>query len=126
MLSTILFILDGLPILSHTSDEPLLYKKPDNPLHFTCITIGTRGDVQPYIALCKGLMADGHQCRIATHDEFKTWIEEHGIEFRSIGGDPSELMVITISLFIQTVVLVIHDGWFFFLASVRRKQLLQC
>ncbi|CDH55331.1 glycosyltransferase family 1 protein [Lichtheimia corymbifera JMRC:FSU:9682] len=83
---------DGLPILSHTSDEPLLYKKPDKPLHFTCITIGTRGDVQPYIALCKGLMADGHKCRIATHDEFKDWIEEHDIEFRSIGGDPSELM----------------------------------
>lgn len=95
---TLICIIDGLPILSHTSDEPLLYKKPDKPLHFTCITIGTRGDVQPYIALCKGLMADGHKCRIATHDEFKDWIEEHDIEFRSIGGDPSELMVIVYSL----------------------------
>ncbi|KAI9314558.1 hypothetical protein BX666DRAFT_2020162 [Dichotomocladium elegans] len=37
-------------------------------------------------------MAEGHTCRIATHDEFKEWIEEHNIEFRSIGGDPSELM----------------------------------
>ncbi|KAG2219054.1 hypothetical protein INT45_008898 [Circinella minor] len=83
----------GLPVLSHTADdEPLIYQKPDKPLHFTCITIGTRGDVQPYIALCKGLMAEGHKCRIATHDEFKDWIEEHNIEYRSIGGDPSELM----------------------------------
>ena len=49
--------------------------------------------MQPYIALCKGLMAEGHKCRIATHDEFKDWIEEHNIEYRSIGGDPSELMV---------------------------------
>lgn len=83
-----------LPILSRSmSSESIMYKKPERSLHFTCITIGTRGDVQPYIALCKGLMKDGHRCRIATHDEFKDWIEEHGIEFRTVGGDPGELMV---------------------------------
>jgi sterol 3beta-glucosyltransferase len=27
--------------------------KPTEPLRFTCLTIGSRGDVQPYIALCK-------------------------------------------------------------------------
>jgi sterol 3beta-glucosyltransferase len=27
--------------------------KPVEPLRFTCLTIGSRGDVQPYIALCK-------------------------------------------------------------------------
>ncbi|ORX47715.1 UDP-Glycosyltransferase/glycogen phosphorylase [Hesseltinella vesiculosa] len=79
------------PLLSSTNDD-IQYTKPDRSLHFTCITIGTRGDVQPYIALCKSLAKDGHRCRIATHDEFKDWIEEHEIEFRSIGGDPSELM----------------------------------
>lgn len=84
----------ALPILSRSmSSESIVYKKPERSLHFTCITIGTRGDVQPYIALCKGLMKDGHRCRIATHDEFKDWIEEHDIEFRTVGGDPGELMV---------------------------------
>lgn len=83
----------SLPIFSRTSSEAVVYKKPEKSLHFTCITIGTRGDVQPYIALCKGLMKDGHRCRIATHNEFQDWIEEHGIEFRTIGGDPGELMV---------------------------------
>lgn len=83
----------SLPFFSRMSSEGIVYKKPEKSLHFTCITIGTRGDVQPYIALCKGLMNEGHRCRIATHDEFKDWIEEHGIEFRSIGGDPGELMV---------------------------------
>lgn len=29
--------------------------------HFVCMTIGSRGDVQPYIALCKELMKDGHR-----------------------------------------------------------------
>jgi sterol 3beta-glucosyltransferase len=27
--------------------------KPSESLRFTCLTIGSRGDVQPYIALCK-------------------------------------------------------------------------
>lgn len=84
----------SLPIFSRVSSETIAYKKPEKSLHFTCITIGTRGDVQPYIALCKGLMKEGHRCRIATHDEFQDWIEEHGIEFRTVGGDPGELMVI--------------------------------
>ncbi|KAI1295083.1 Sterol 3-beta-glucosyltransferase [Mortierella claussenii] len=66
--------------------------KPSRPLHITCLTIGSRGDVQPYIALCKRLMEDGHKCRIATHSEYKDWIESHGIEFGHVGGDPSELI----------------------------------
>ena len=67
-------------------------KKPRN-LHITCLTIGTRGDVQPFVALCKGLMAEGHTCRIATHAEYKQFVESHGIEFRPVGGSPAELMV---------------------------------
>ncbi|KAF9954550.1 Sterol 3-beta-glucosyltransferase [Mortierella alpina] len=66
--------------------------KPSRPLHITCLTIGSRGDVQPYIAFCKRLMLDGHSCRIATHGEYKDWIEGHGIEFGYVGGDPGELI----------------------------------
>lgn len=68
-------------------------KTPDRPLHITCLTIGSRGDVQPYLALCKELKKDGHTCRIATHPEYQEWVEEYGLEFRSIGGDPGDLMV---------------------------------
>ncbi|KAI7867158.1 hypothetical protein BDF14DRAFT_1882022 [Spinellus fusiger] len=85
-----------LPILSQKVETFIAQKQPEKPLHITCITIGTRGDIQPYIALCKGLIQHGHRCRIATHDEFKDWIEEHDIEFRSIGGDPGELMRICV------------------------------
>ncbi|KAF9906440.1 Sterol 3-beta-glucosyltransferase [Linnemannia zychae] len=66
--------------------------KPSRPLRITCLTIGSRGDVQPYIAFCKRLMQDGHSCRIATHGEYKEWIESHGIEFGHVGGDPGELI----------------------------------
>ncbi|CAG8582655.1 10161_t:CDS:10, partial [Acaulospora colombiana] len=61
-------------------------------MHITCLTIGSRGDVQPYIALAKGLMKEGHKVRIASHGEYKDWIEGHGIEFGYVGGDPAELM----------------------------------
>ncbi|GMK55559.1 hypothetical protein CspeluHIS016_0206150 [Cutaneotrichosporon spelunceum] len=62
------------------------------PMTIVCLTIGSRGDVQPYIALCKGLQAEGHTCRIATHAEYKAWVEGHGIGFASVGGDPAKLM----------------------------------
>lgn len=80
-------------------DDPkasFLNFKPAQPMKVTCLTIGSRGDVQPYIALCKGLMAEGHSARIATHAEFKGWIEGHGIEFAPVEGDPAELMRICI------------------------------
>ncbi|RUP44741.1 hypothetical protein BC936DRAFT_149062, partial [Jimgerdemannia flammicorona] len=86
---------DGPPLLTTSAPTNEKYVPPDKPLHVTCLTIGTRGDVQPYISLCKGLIKDGHKCRIATHAEYKDWIEGHGIEFSSIGGDPAELMVCT-------------------------------
>jgi sterol 3beta-glucosyltransferase len=67
---------DSLPAVMFTSaSSTFLTFKPKKPLHFTFLTIGSRGDVQPYIALAKGLLADGHRVRIATHGEFKEWIE---------------------------------------------------
>lgn len=62
------------------------------PRRFAMLTIGSRGDVQPYIALALRLMEDGHTCVIVTHDEFKAWIESYGIEHRQAGGDPTALM----------------------------------
>ncbi|KAI0050659.1 glycosyltransferase family 1 protein, partial [Auriscalpium vulgare] len=88
---------DSLPAVMFTStSSTFLTFKPEKSLHFTFLTIGSRGDVQPYIALAKGLMADGHRVRIATHGEFKTWVESHGIEFGYVGGDPAELMRICV------------------------------
>ncbi|KAK4236515.1 glycosyltransferase [Achaetomium macrosporum] len=80
-------------------DDPkasFLNFKPSQPLKITCLTIGSRGDVQPYIALCKKLLDEGHHPRIATHGEFKSWIESHGIQFAYIDGDPGELMQLCI------------------------------
>ncbi|KAI2713706.1 CAZyme family GT1 [Penicillium roqueforti] len=80
-------------------DDPrasIINFKPSEPLRITCLTIGSRGDVQPYIALCKGLLAEGHKPKIATHAEFEPWIRKHGIDFAPVDGDPAELMRICV------------------------------
>ncbi|ORY29024.1 hypothetical protein BCR39DRAFT_559323 [Naematelia encephala] len=81
---------DPSPLFASTTSTMLEFKP--EPMRITCLTIGSRGDVQPYIALCKGLQAEGHHTKIATHGEYKDWVEGHGIEFASVGGDPAELM----------------------------------
>ncbi|KAH7334669.1 hypothetical protein B0J17DRAFT_86825 [Rhizoctonia solani] len=66
------------------------------PKHFVCLTIGSRGDVQPYIALARGLMAEGHRVTIVTHEEYKEWCEGWGVAHRTAGGDPGALMKLSV------------------------------
>lgn len=84
------------PILFEDPRADVVNFRPKKSLRITCLTIGSRGDVQPYIALCKGLKEEGHIPRIATHREFQPWIEKYGIEFAPVEGDPAELMRICI------------------------------
>jgi sterol 3beta-glucosyltransferase len=87
---------DAHPILFDDPRASILNFKPTESLRITCLTIGSRGDVQPYIALCKGLLAEGHKPRIATHTEFEPWVRKHGIDFAPVDGDPAELMKICV------------------------------
>lgn len=91
------------PIVFDDPHGSILNFKPTESMLITCLTIGSRGDVQPYIALCKGLMKDGHRTRIATHLEFKDWVESHGIEFAPVEGDPAELMQLCVEYGMFTV-----------------------
>ncbi len=50
-------------------------------------TIGTRGDVQPFIALAQGLVASGHTLTLASHPVMKNLVESHGVSFAPIGPD---------------------------------------
>jgi sterol 3beta-glucosyltransferase len=61
-------------------------------MKLTCIAMGSRGDVQPYIALGAGLQAAGHQVRLATHAEFQPLVEAYGLEFHDMGSDPRQLL----------------------------------
>jgi len=63
-------------------------------LNIVIQVIGSRGDIQPFIKIAQVLKRDhGHRVRVATHPAFRAFIEEDcGLEFFSIGGNPSELM----------------------------------
>ncbi|OMP82436.1 Sterol 3-beta-glucosyltransferase, partial [Diplodia seriata] len=68
-------------------------KEPPPPLNIVIHVVGSRGDVQPFVALGKVLKETyHHRVRLASHPTFKKFVEENGLEFFSIGGDPAELM----------------------------------
>jgi len=57
---------------------------------------GTRGDVQPALALGLQLAAAGHVVRLATDSAFKAFVEEHRLEHFPLGGDAKEMMALTV------------------------------
>lgn len=61
-------------------------------LRFTILIVGSRGDVQPFVALALGLKKAGHKVRFATHVEHRKFIQEYGIEFFPLAGDPKALI----------------------------------
>ncbi|KAF9774102.1 hypothetical protein IL306_007935 [Fusarium sp. DS 682] len=68
--------------------------RPRTRLNIVIMVIGSRGDAQPFLKIGKVLKEDyGHRVRIATHPAFRDFVEkDSGLEFFSVGGDPSELM----------------------------------
>lgn len=61
-------------------------------MRITVLTFGSRGDVQPLIALGRGLKAHGHDVRLATHELFKGFVEANGLAFAPVAGNPVELL----------------------------------
>lgn len=50
-------------------------------------TLGTRGDVQPYLALATGLRDAGHQPTICTSNRFGPFVREHGLHFSDFNDE---------------------------------------
>ncbi|KAG8868418.1 hypothetical protein FRC20_003433 [Serendipita sp. 405] len=61
-------------------------------LSIVIMIVGSRGDVQPFLALGQELLRQGHRVRIATHGTFREFVKDSGLEFYNIGGDPHDLM----------------------------------
>uniref|UniRef100_A0ACD5XC39 Uncharacterized protein n=1 Tax=Avena sativa TaxID=4498 RepID=A0ACD5XC39_AVESA len=57
-------------------------------LKIVMLVVGTRGDVQPFIALAKRLQEFGHHVRLASHANFRTFVKSAGVDFYPLGGDP--------------------------------------
>ena len=45
-------------------------------LRIVMLVVGTRGDVQPLLALALGLAAEGNTVRLATHEKFRDFVED--------------------------------------------------
>jgi sterol 3beta-glucosyltransferase len=56
------------------------------------IAAGSRGDIQPYVALGLGLQASGHDVCIVTHKSFSQFVKSYGLDIYPITVDPEELI----------------------------------
>ena len=50
-------------------------------------TCGTRGDIQPLMALARALNHRGHETLIAAPPEHQAWVKNSGCAFRALGSD---------------------------------------
>jgi sterol 3beta-glucosyltransferase len=61
-------------------------------MKFCILSIGSRGDVQPYAALGVALQARGHKVTLATHANFQAMIQGLGLNFVALPADPRALV----------------------------------
>jgi sterol 3beta-glucosyltransferase len=61
-------------------------------MQIAMIAMGSRGDVQPYIALGMGLKAAGHIVRLVTHENYEGLVSSYGLEFCPVKGDVQAFM----------------------------------
>ena len=56
------------------------------------LTMGTRGDVQPFVALGKRLQQAGHDVAVCASSGFAPWIKEHGLGYSYMNNDIVDLV----------------------------------
>ena len=62
-------------------------------MKITINTLGTRGDVQPFIALGIELKQSGHTVKIVSHQIFEKLINDHNLDYHPISLDPRQVMI---------------------------------
>lgn len=61
-------------------------------MEITILTLGSRGDVQPFVALGLGLQDAGFQVRVATHSSFENFVRRYGLDFAAVEGNPQSIV----------------------------------
>lgn len=61
-------------------------------MHVTLLSLGTLGDVAPFLGLGAGLVARGHRVRLATYARYAEAVAAAGLEHHVLPGDPARLM----------------------------------
>jgi len=60
-------------------------------MRVTIIASGSRGDVEPYVALGKGLKAAGHVVRLVTHENYGPLVTGQGLDLWPIAGNVQDI-----------------------------------
>jgi UDP:flavonoid glycosyltransferase YjiC (YdhE family) len=60
-------------------------------MRIAIIASGSRGDVEPYLALGKGLKTAGYVVRFVAHGNFGALVQAHGVEFWPIAGNSQDV-----------------------------------
>ncbi len=61
-------------------------------MRITLLTYGSRGDVEPFVALGAGFIRAGHSVRLTAPVKFEQLALPHGIDFVGLPGDPDTLV----------------------------------
>lgn len=61
-------------------------------MRIAVLTIGSRGDIQPFVALARALRHAGHDVLLGAPPNFSSLVEEHGVAFQPMGPDSRSLM----------------------------------
>jgi len=56
-------------------------------MKITILTVGSRGDVQPFVALGLGLQQAGHQVTFCTSHNFQSFVEGYGLPYAYMNAD---------------------------------------
>ena len=60
--------------------------------HIAFLTIGSRGDIAPFVTLALDVKKRGGHAWVCTHEEYREFVERQGVEFRSAGGSSRALL----------------------------------
>ena len=59
-------------------------------MRITAFTLGSYGDVMPFILLGKELIKRGYEYRVATYENFKDRVTKENVEYVKISGDSED------------------------------------
>jgi UDP:flavonoid glycosyltransferase YjiC (YdhE family) len=83
-------------------------------MRIAIIASGSRGDVEPYVALGKGLQAAGHVVRLVTHRDFESLVAAHGVDFWPVEGSVQDVA--------QSMAALIENGNFLAILAQMGKE----
>lgn len=61
-------------------------------MKYGIITTGSRGDVQPFVALALALMDKGHDVTIVASDNFRDFVEGFGVRYKPVTGNSEQII----------------------------------